>query len=146
MICVVTISKESALRSIADIFTISRFLLAGLFVWYGLIYKEEATSTVIFGIIIGWTLDVMDGVFGRLSGQKGLSWASQHDFLADMVMVYGSLVFFTLAGYVPKWIFAAYTLLAAILIKKYPVKAVVMTIATPAVACLWQLPFYMNHF
>lgn len=125
--------REVIYRYAADLFTLLRFFLAIIFIWYGITQGKDATSAVIFGILIGWTSDVLDGILGRLSKSQIESWAARLDFIADMVMVYGSLIFFTLVGYVPGWIFVIYTLLGGILIKEFPNKAVVMTIATPAV-------------
>lgn len=142
----VTIFKEVTLRHVADLFTISRFFLAGVFVWLGVFEKQDATSAVIFGVITGWTLDVLDGIFGRMSGESEESWAARHDFLADMVMVYGSLIFFTLAGYVPSWAFLLYSLIGALLIRKFPVKAMVMSIATPAVALPLVIAIFYEPF
>ncbi len=130
----VTTYREVVYRYVADLFTFSRFFLAMIFVWCGLTQGKEATSAVIFGILIGWTSDVLDGVIGRLSDSQTESCGARLDFVADMVMVYGSLIFFTLAGYVSGWAFVFYTLTSGILIKKFPNKSVVMTLATPAVA------------
>lgn len=53
-------------RWAADTLTISRLILGVAFPVIGLVFGEAATAMVIFAIILGRTMDVIDGILGRL--------------------------------------------------------------------------------
>lgn len=132
-------------RNTADIFTGCRFLLSAVLIYLGLYAERSGFVTAVALLFIGWTIDILDGPLARRSGHTEQGWISQHDFLADMVMVYGSLIYFMLAGFVSLVIFVGYSGLAAIIIYRWPFKAMVMTIAIPAVALPLVLAFQFNQ-
>lgn len=92
-------------RFLADLLTASRALI-GIVLWAYVIILPEALPVGVIAvlIVIGWTSDMLDGYFGRRSGNPGGSWWARQDFFADLLLTSALAVVVVRAGAVPGWV------------------------------------------
>lgn len=118
---------------LADILTALRLALAFYLAWVGLTGRDAqvALTTIVNGLLLGWTADILDGHLARkVSSPTKLG---RWDFPLDMAMVLGSLIGITAAGFIPPSWTAVYLAFSTVLIIRFPTKAMVMALACPAV-------------
>lgn len=120
-------------KRLADTLTASRAVIALIIVLLGFTGKR-ALATVVLLTIIGWTTDVLDGRLARRDKSGRTTWIGDHDFPFDMLMVFATLVYMTMAGFIPARFAAIYTAIAGIFILKFRSKSVTELFAFPLVA------------
>lgn len=127
---------------LADGLTALRFALAIYLAWAGFAIADaqRALKVIVHGLLLGWTADIWDGLFARHASSP--TRLGCWDFPLDMFMVFGSLVGITAAGFVPTHWTLTYLAIAAVLIIRFPSKAMTMAVACPAVFAPFLLTVY----
>lgn len=120
-------------KRLADTLTASRAVISLIIVLLGFAGKR-VLATVVLLTIIGWTTDVLDGRLARRDKSGRTTWIGDHDFPFDMLMVFATLVYMAMAGFVPAWFAVIYTAVAGIFVLYFRSKAVTMAFAFPLVA------------
>lgn len=113
------------MRRTADALTVSRGFIGALIVLLALSGKD-ALAAVILLLIVGWTTDILDGRIARLASRsdsdsaegelESSSWASEHDFTFDMILVLSSFIYLSAAGFISLPLAIGYLLIAAVFI------------------------------
>jgi len=118
---------------LADGLTAFRLVLAPYIAWVGFSTEDRnlALTTIVYALLVGWTADILDGWFARRARSR--TYLGHWDFAVDMVMVLGSLLGITAAGFVPVRLTVVYLAFATALVWKLPSKSVTMAVACPAV-------------
>lgn len=98
---------------LADSLTIIRFVLAGVMVGLGVVYGQAAIIPAVILAMVAWFTDNLDGFLSRSDPQHVPSWIGRHEFAADVLFTWASLLYFTLSGFIPGWLTAGFTVLAA---------------------------------
>ena len=131
----------SFLRFVADMLTLTRFLVAGFIVALGLFVGPRAMAAAIIATMFGWVTDIMDGPIARSSG-CGESWVSRLDFIADVTMGYSFFIFLVATGLFP--VLPALLLVAAAVtvVIMRPTEAVIQIVTAPIFALPVVLSFH----
>ena len=81
-------SGKTSWQKAADFLTAIRALLGIVLIVFAL-YRpwEFFPELVVWGLLLGWTTDVLDGYLARRSGTPGTTWWGQRDLLADLMLV-----------------------------------------------------------
>lgn len=88
-------------KKVADLFTLSRAIMAPVVVWIGVEYGAEGIEAVMVLLLVAATLDTLDGYFARLSRSPVQTWIGAHDVLFDVTFSTSLLVYLVLAERVP---------------------------------------------
>jgi hypothetical protein len=118
------------MRALADIFTVLRLGIAAFVVYAGVQYGEEAFGAVAGAILLGWTLDTLDGHLARAASGEP-SWLGRNERFIDAVMVVAGFLYMTLIGIVPVWLFVAYLAVAALLLCRFWSSALLTVLEAP---------------
>lgn len=132
------------LKALPDLLTASRLVLATLVVALGVIEGRRATPTVVILAMVAWTSDNLDGFIARRIPNRQPSWWGRNDFPIDVIFTAATLIFLTLAGFIPPWLGAGYAALAALvaaLARRKPVTIIFLRI-TDVTAGLLVLKHY----
>jgi phosphatidylglycerophosphate synthase len=98
-------------KQVADLLTILRVFLAGVFVWLGFTQGEAALPLAGWLLIASWTSDSLDGPLARRSSVRYRTWVGDHDLEIDMLVAAGLLVYMAAAGIVDQRVAALYLLI-----------------------------------
>jgi len=128
------------MRSIPDLLTLSRGLIAVAIFSLGFV-GPEALEAVVLLTMVGWTTDILDGRLARRLQTKP-SWVGEQEFTFDMLMVFGALCYLVMAGFIPFLPALLYVMVAAAFIAYFRSKSVTMSFACPVVA----LPLIVSYF
>ncbi len=123
--------------------TASRGIIALAMVALGFVGPEALTAVVVL-TMIGWTTDILDGRVARHI-QKSPTWIGDHEFTFDMLMVFGSLCYLVLAGFVRFPAAIIYVAVAAVFISYFRSKMVTMTFAVVWVAAPLYFAFVFRR-
>lgn len=123
-----------------DLLTASRGIIAATIISLGFV-GPNILEFVILLIVIGWTTDILDGRLARRY-QKGSTWVGEREFGFDMLMVFSSLCYLVMAGFIPFIPAAIYIAVAAAFIAYFRSKSVTMSFACP----LSALPIIVAYF
>lgn len=99
---------------LADSLTIIRLILAGVLVGLGVVYGAAAIVPAVILAMIAWFTDNLDGFLARRDPQHVPSWIGRHEFAADVLFTWATLVYFTLSGFIPTWLAIVYTAVAVV--------------------------------
>lgn len=120
------------MTKLPDLLTVSRGALALAFVGLGFA-GPGALWVVVLLMMIGWTTDILDGRLARRYN-KDATWIGKHEFTFDMAMVFASLFYLVMAGFIPVTPTVIYSLVAGVCIVTFRSKSVTMLFAFPVVA------------
>ena len=123
-----------------DLLTASRGMIAAAVFSLGFVGRS-ALEFVILLIVIGWTTDILDGRLARRY-KKEATWIGEREFGFDMLMVFSSLCYLVMAGFIPFVPAAIYIAVAAACIAYFRSKSVTMSFACPLAA----LPIIVAYF
>jgi len=129
------------MSKLPDFLTVSRGAVALAFIGLGFV-GPDALWIVVLLMMIGWTTDILDGRLARRYN-KDASWVGKHEFSFDMAMVFASLFYLVMAGYIPALPAVIYVLVAGVCIVTFRSKSVTMAFAFPIVA-LPLIVAYLN--
>jgi cardiolipin synthase len=101
-------------KQVADLLTILRVFLAGVFVWLGFTQGEAGLPLAAWLLIASWTSDSLDGPLARRSRVRYQTWVGDHDLHIDMLVAAGLLIYMGGAGIVDPSVAALYLLLWAL--------------------------------
>ncbi|MBU4174157.1 MAG: hypothetical protein KKB90_12935 [Actinobacteria bacterium] len=141
----VTERRESSpfLRLIADLLTLTRFLIAAFIVGIGLFVGPQALGAAIIATMFGWVTDIMDGPLARSSG-CGESWVSRLDFIADVTMGYSFFLFLVTTGLFPVLPALLLVVAAVTVVIIRPTEAVIQIVTAPIFALPVVLAFQVG--
>jgi len=121
-------------KALADLLTLSRVFVAAVILVAALTRNEQLLVPVVLLTMVGWTTDILDGCLASADAEPRKTWIGDHDFVADMLMVYGGLVYFMLTGYVPIPPFLLYILFSGAIALIWQKQSYTMAVAAPVVA------------
>ena len=124
---------------VPDLLTLSRGIIAGIIAILGFA-GPQALEGVILLLMLGWTTDILDGRIARRC-RKEATWIGDREFIFDMLLVFGSLCYLVLAGFVPSVPALIYVITGALVIVYCRSKVVTMLFAFPLVV----LPFIVAY-
>jgi len=127
-------------NKLPDLLTASRGIIAATIISLGFV-GQGVLEFVILLIVIGWTTDILDGRLARRY-KKGPTWVGEREFGFDMLMVFSSLCYLVMAGFIPFIPAAIYIAVAAAFIAYFRSKSVTMSFACPLAA----LPIIVAYF
>ncbi|WP_448567254.1 hypothetical protein [Thermus sp.] len=115
-------------RCLADLATLAR---AGVVGWVLLQVGEgpEALGQVVRLLLLGWSLDILDGVLARASGRP--SPLAAWDYPLDAGLAWAGWAYLAGAGLVPVGFAWAWVVLALVLLLRHPRKSLSMLLQVP---------------
>jgi len=131
------------LRFIADLLTLTRFLIAAFIVGIGLFVGPRALGAAVVATMVGWVTDIVDGPLARSSGCVE-SWASRLDFIADVTMGYSFFLFLVTTGLFPVLPALLLVVAAVIVVIVRPTEAVIQIVTAPIFALPVVLAFQVS--
>ncbi len=131
-------------RVIADALTITRFLISFFILICAYLGNKDLLGLVIFLVLAGWTTDVMDGNFARSDNTGKKSWIGDHEFFADLGIMYATLIYVISAGFLPSLPLFLYCLYVAMIALVWMNKAYVMAVSAPVSATPIIVAFVHN--
>ncbi len=121
-------------KDIADLLTLSRVFIAAVILVAAWTRDQQYLVPVVLLTMVGWTTDILDGRLAGADAAPRKSWIGDHEFIADMLMVYAGMAYFMFAGFVPVLPFALYALFSAGAARIWMSKSYTMAVASPVVA------------
>ncbi len=121
-------------KVIADALTVTRFFISFLILICAHLGNKDLLGLVIFLVLAGWTTDVIDGNFARSDTSGRKSWIGDHEFLADLGIMYATLIYIISAGFLPTLPLFLYCLYVAMVALVWMNKAYVMAVSAPVSA------------
>jgi cardiolipin synthase len=91
-------------RPIADLLTISRFLLGVILVILGFTHAEEGLSLAVILVLLSWLTDILDGRLAGRDPDKNITWVGRHDAEADLATSLGLAAYLVLSGFMAPWL------------------------------------------
>jgi phosphatidylglycerophosphate synthase len=134
------------MRLLADIFTASRLVIAAFTVWAGVQYGADAFGAVAAAVLLGWTLDTLDGHLARAASNPQPSWLGRHERQLDAVMVVAGFLYLTLIGFIPVWICVTYLILLALVVIWFRSVAVMTVLEAPLALLIPVFAFFVEPF
>ncbi len=124
----------SRAKELADALTLTRVFIAAAILVAAVNATKESLGPVVLLTMLGWTTDVFDGKLARADNERRNSWVGNHEFVADMLMVYSGLAYYVAAGFIPGAPFAAYVAFSGLVALIWQNKSYTMAVAAPVVA------------
>ncbi len=121
-------------KTVADILTGARLLLAIFIFLLGLFVGREALGTVMMVQLLAWTTDVLDGSFARRDASGKSTWWDDKDFPIDALLVLALFLYLTVSGFIAPWFSIIYLSLAIILLLRFRSQQVAMSFMAPILA------------
>jgi phosphatidylglycerophosphate synthase len=134
------------MRLLADILTASRLGIAAFIVYAGVEYGTDAFGAVAAAVLLGWTLDTLDGHLARAASNPQPSWLGRHERQFDAVMVVAGFLYLTLSGIIPVWVCATYLVLSALLLFWFRSIAVMTVLEGPLALLVPVVAFFLEPF
>lgn len=131
------------MRTLADIATGLRLVIAAYIVYAGLHLGPESFAGVAAVTLVGWTLDTVDGHLARAATDSQPSWLGRHDRYIDTVMVVAGFLYVTLIGVIPVWACVAYLLVSLLLVLFFRSIALLTALEAPLAALIPLLAFWL---
>jgi cardiolipin synthase len=103
-------------KLLADLLTLSRFVLGGIVALLGFSLGEESLPILLTLVLVGWTTDVLDGPMARRAPNPPHTWLGDNEALADAALTVGTLIAFSFCGYFFPWPVAIYLLVCGALV------------------------------
>jgi phosphatidylglycerophosphate synthase len=89
------------MKRLADLLTVSRFLLSLSIMAFGVLGGRETLPTVLMLVPMAWMTDALDGPLARRARPLRTTWIGELDFPIDVFMVVALLSYLTAIGVVP---------------------------------------------
>jgi phosphatidylglycerophosphate synthase len=131
----------SRAKTMADILTATRLLLAIFILLLGLFVGQEALGTVMMVQLLAWTTDVLDGSLARRDTSGKSTWWDDKDFPIDALLVLALFLYLTVSGFILPWFSIFYLSLAIILVSRFRSQEVAMSFMAPILALTLYLAF-----
>jgi hypothetical protein len=131
------------MRTLADIATGLRLVIAAYIVYAGLNLGPDSFAGVAAVTLVGWTLDTVDGHLARAATDSQSSWVGKHDRHIDTIMVVAGFLYVTLIGVIPVWVCVAYLMVSALLVLFSRSIAMLTALEAPLVALIPVLAFWL---
>lgn len=97
---------------LADCLTLSRVFASGILAWLGLAYGREKLTVAALILLVAWTTDQLDGWAARRS--KTPTRLGHYDFVFDLTLYPGILIYLVAAGFVPVGPVVAFVILSLV--------------------------------
>jgi len=124
----------SRAKTVADILTATRLLLAIFILLLGLLVGREALGTVMMVHLLAWTTDVLDGRLARRDISGKSTWWDDKDFSIDALLVLALFLYLTVSGFVVPWFSIIYLSLAILFVFRFRSQQVAMSFMAPILA------------
>ncbi len=128
-------------KTVADILTATRLLLAIFILLLGLFVGREALGTVMMVLLLAWTTDILDGPLARRDTSGKSTWWDDKDFPIDALLVLALFLYLTVSGFIVLWFSIIYLSLGIILILRFRSQQVAMSFMAPILALNLYLAF-----
>lgn len=132
---------KEAMRTLADIATGLRLVIAAYIIYAGVRLGAESFPAVAAATLIGWTLDTVDGHLARAASDNESSWLGAHERYIDTVMVIAGSLYVVLIGVVPVWVCAAYLAVSTLLVLAFRSIALLTVLEAPLAIMIPILAF-----
>ncbi len=134
-------------KTVADLLTATRLLLAFVILLLGPLGGQEALGLVMMVQILAWSTDVLDGNFARRDRSGRSSWWDDKDFPVDLILVLSLFLYLTISHFILPWFALLYLALAILLISRFRSQEVAMSFMAPVLALalylsLREAPFW----
>jgi hypothetical protein len=129
------------MRTLADIATGLRFVIAAYIIYAGVCLGAESFTGVAAVTLMGWTLDTVDGHLARAAPNRQPSWLGARERYVDTVMVVAGFLYTTLIGVVPVWLCVAYLVLSTLLVFAFRSIALLTVLEAPLAILIPILAF-----
>lgn len=113
---------------LSDLFTLLR-ILSGLFILYLALFNINNFHLYFYTILFGWTTDILDGFFARLTNKEGK--LGKYDFQIDLFFEWSFFFYLFNINYVNEKIFILYNVIFFFVLIFYYNKTLLMTIQAP---------------
>ena len=133
----------SFLKLVADLLTLTRFIIAAFIVGIGLFVGPQALDAAVIATMVGWVTDIVDGPLARSSG-CGETWVSRMDFIADVTMGYSFFLFLVTTGLFPVLPALLLVVAAVTVVILRPTEAVIQILTAPIFALPVVLAFQVS--
>lgn len=129
-------------KTMADILTATRLLLAIFILLLGLLVGREALGTVMMVHLLAWTTDILDGRLARRDTSGKSTWWDDKDFPIDALLVLALFLYLALSGFILPGFSIIYLSLAIILVSRFRSQQVAMSFMAPILALTLYLAFH----
>ena len=129
------------MRTLADIATGLRLVIAAYIMYAGVRLGSESYAGVAAATLIGWTLDTVDGHLARAASDSKPSWVGAHERYIDTVMVVAGFLYATLIGVIPAWVCVSYLVVSALLVLAFRSIALLTVLEAPLAVLIPVLAF-----
>jgi phosphatidylglycerophosphate synthase len=128
-------------KTVADILTATRLLLAIFILLLGLFVGQEALGTVMMVHLLAWTTDILDGPLARRDTSGKSTWWDDKDFPVDALLVLALFLYLIVSGFILPWFSIIYLSLGIILLLRFRSQQVAMSFMAPILALTLYLAF-----
>lgn len=128
-------------KTVADILTATRLLLAIFILLLGLLVGREALGTVMMVHLLAWTTDILDGRVARRDTTGKSTWWDDKDFPIDALLVLALFLYLAVSGFIIPWFSIIYLSLGIILLFRFRSQQVAMSFMAPILALTLYLAF-----
>jgi len=128
-------------KTVADILTATRLLLAIFILLLGLFVGREALGTVMMVQLLAWTTDILDGPLARRDTSRKSTWWDDKDFPIDALLVLALFLYLTVSGFIVPWFSIIYLSPGIILLFRFRSQQVAMSFMAPILALTLYLAF-----
>lgn len=111
-------------------------MIAAYIVYAGLRHGAESFGAVAAAVLIGWTLDTVDGHLARAAADPQPSWVGRHERYIDTVMVVASFLYLILIGFLPVWACLVYLGLTLLALARFRSIALLTLLEAPLVVLI----------
>lgn len=132
-------------KTVADILTATRLLLAIFILLLGLFVGQEALGTVMMVHLLAWTTDILDGPLARRDTSGRSTWWDDKDFPVDALLVLALFLYLTVSGFILPWFSIIYLSLGIIFLLRFRSQQVAMSFMAPILALTLYLAFRHVH-
>lgn len=121
-------------KTVADILTATRLLLAIYIFLLGIFVGREALGTVTMVMLLAWTTDVLDGSLARRDTSGRKTWWDDKDFPVDGLLVLALFLYLALSRFITPWFAILYLLVAMASTLLLRSQSVTMSFMAPVLA------------
>lgn len=118
-------------KTVADVLTLIRLLIALFIFWLSLSGDPVALPTVVVAVVIGWATDLLDGPLARRGSSGRRTWIGDNDLGVDVTVALALLSYLTASGYVSAEVALAYLALCLTLLWRFRSRALAMACQAP---------------
>lgn len=122
------------MKTLADALTFTRVIVTLLVLSSGFLWGGAAFRLVTIASLLGWTTDILDGIFARRATHKRKTWIGENDFNLDVALFVAIFVYLTLIGLVPTRFAIAYLVVGTICGFIFRSRSVIQIFEAPVIA------------